>query len=210
MAACGNSFCTTHRSCRHPVETVSAPPAEALAVLHQPLEPADSRWKPFLHHSQRLPAACGNNFRPAEAVSTPAIIIAGSLFRSWPQGLPATCRRSFYARPQRLWGANPAPAAEAAGSLWKQVLLPSAAPPWEAISAPPAEPARSLWKQFLHHPQRHWQPVETIPALPTEPAGSLRKRYIRQFQGLFGSFYTRHRHCWQPVPEPAARLAGNL
>ena len=56
--------------------------------------------------------------------------------------------------------------------------------------------------------------METVSALPTEAAGCLWKQFLRQFQGLFlacgGNFYTRHRHCWQPVLEPAAGLAGNL
>ena len=192
LVGCGNSFCTAHRACWQPVETVSAPLTEALTACRN-----------------SFPASFQGCFRPLEAASTPAIEFAGGFFRGRPQGLPATCRSNFYARPQRLWGivgACSAPAAEAAGSLWKQVLLPSTVPSWDAISAPPTEPAGSLWKQFLHphtealaacgdsictQPESlsaacggnfctshrcYWQPLETAFAPPTDPADSLWKQ----------------------------------
>ena len=189
LAACGNSFCNTHRG------TGSL----WRQFLHQPPKLFGSLRKQFLPHPQRLPVACGNNlsasfkgcFRPVEAASTPAKNTAGNLFRSRPQGLPATCRSSFYAWPQRFWGSCGSRFCTSCRSCWQ---------PLKAGSASLYRP--SLGSNFCTAHRACWQPVETVSAPLTDALTACRNNFPASFKG-----------CFRPVEAastPAIEFAGGF
>ena len=192
--------------CWQPVETDSAPPTE---IAGSPETVSAQLTEALTACRNNFPASFKGCFRPAEGNSD----IAGNLIRSRPQGLPATCRSSFYARPQRFWASCESrlrdqflhqpqrPLATFGASLCIQPQFVSAASggsfftrrkgywrPLETVSAPPGEAGGSVVGTGAAPPtETAGSLVETDAAPAAEAIGSLWKQFLHQPQTLLAA-----------------------